>query len=254
MATANGTVKKTPLSEFSRPRPSGIIAVSLDEGDRLVGVAVTDGRHDVMLFSDAGKAVRFSEQDVRPMGREAHGVRGMTLVPGQQVISLVVAEDETMPVLVATENGFGKRTAVGEFTRHGRGSQGMIAIQTTERNGKVVSARLVAADDEVMLITTGGVAIRTRVAEIREMGRATQGVTLINLDPDEKLAGLERVVESDDNGGESETDSESGNAAGNHAENAAGNHAENNTGNHAGDDTGNDAGDDTGDDSGNGPE
>jgi DNA gyrase subunit A len=200
MATANGTVKKTPLSEFSRPRPSGIIAVSLDEGDRLVGVAVTDGRHDVMLFSDAGKAVRFSEQDVRPMGREAHGVRGMTLVPGQQVISLVVADEETKPVLVATENGYGKRTPVGEFTRHGRGSQGMIAIQTSARNGKVVAARLVAPDDEVMLITTGGVLIRTRVSEIREMGRATQGVTLINLDQDEKLAGLERVVESDENG------------------------------------------------------
>ena len=200
MATANGTVKKTPLSEFSRPRPSGIIAVSLDEGDRLVGVAVTDGRHDVMLFSDAGKAVRFSEQDVRPMGREAHGVRGMTLVPGQQVISLVVADEESKPVLVATENGYGKRTPVGEFTRHGRGSQGMIAIQTSARNGKVVAARLVAPDDEVMLITTGGVLIRTRVSEIREMGRATQGVTLINLDQDEKLAGLERVVETDDNG------------------------------------------------------
>jgi DNA gyrase subunit A len=200
MATANGTVKKTPLSEFSRPRPSGIIAVSLDQGDRLVGVAVTDGRHDVMLFSDAGKAVRFSEQDVRPMGREAHGVRGMTLMPGQQVISLVVADEEAKPVLVATENGFGKRTAVGEFTRHGRGSQGMIAIQTSARNGKVVAARLVAADDEVMLITTGGVLIRTRVSEIREMGRATQGVTLINLDQDEKLAGLERVVETDENG------------------------------------------------------
>ena len=204
MATASGTVKKTPLSEFSRPRPSGIIAVSLDEGDRLVGVAVTDGRHDVMLFSDAGKAVRFAEQDVRPMGREAHGVRGMTLLPGQQVISLVVAEDETKPVLVATENGFGKRTPMGEFTRHGRGSQGMIAIQTTARNGRVVAARLVSAEDEVMLITTGGVAIRTRVAEIGEMGRATQGVTLINLDQDEKLAGLERVVESDENGANGE--------------------------------------------------
>jgi DNA gyrase subunit A len=209
MATAYGTVKKTPLADFSRPRPSGIIAVSLDEGDRLVGVAVTDGRHDVMLFSDAGKAVRFSEQDVRPMGREAHGVRGMTLMPGQQVISLVVAEDETRPVLVATENGFGKRTPVGEFTRHLRGSQGMIAIQTTARNGKLVAARLVEPDDEVMLITTGGVAIRTRVAEISEMGRVTQGVTLINLDVDEKLAGLERVVESDANGDHGGADNDS---------------------------------------------
>jgi len=200
MATANGTVKKTPLSEFSRPRPSGIIAVSLGAGDHLVGVAVTDGNHDVMLFSDAGKAVRFAESDVRPMGREAHGVRGMTLQEGQQVISLVVCDDETKPVLVATENGYGKRTPVGEFTRHGRGSQGMIAIQTTARNGKVVVARLVLPDDEVMLITTGGVLIRTRVSEIREMGRATQGVTLIDLGDDEKLAGLERVVETDVNG------------------------------------------------------
>ena len=165
-------------------------------------MAVTDGRHDIMLFSDAGKAVRFDEQDVRPMGREAHGVRGMTLAPGQQVISLVVADDESKTVLVATENGFGKRTPVAEFTRHGRGTQGMIAIQTTARNGKVVAARLVTPEDEVMLITTGGVLIRTRVAEIREMGRATQGVTLINLGDDEKLAGLERVVETDENGSE----------------------------------------------------
>jgi DNA gyrase subunit A len=202
MATASGTVKKTALSEFSRPRPSGIIAVGLEEGDYLVGVAVTDGSHDIMLFSDAGKAVRFSEQDVRPMGREAHGVRGMSLPPGQQVISLVVADDETKTVLVATENGFGKRTPVAEFTRHGRGTQGMIAIQTSARNGKVVAARLVTPEDEVMLITTGGVLIRTRVAEIREMGRATQGVTLINLGDDEKLAGLERVVETDENGAE----------------------------------------------------
>jgi len=204
MATCNGTVKKTPLSEFSRPRPSGIIAVSLDEGDRLVGVAVTDGHHDVMLFSDGGKAVRFSEQDVRPMGREAHGVRGMSLGADQQVISLVVCDDETKPVLIATENGFGKRTPVSEFTRHGRGTQGMIAIQTTARNGKVVAARLVLPKDQVMLITTGGVLIRTRVLEIREMGRATQGVTLIGLGADEKLAGLERVIETDETGPEDE--------------------------------------------------
>jgi DNA gyrase subunit A len=200
MATANGTVKKTPLTDFSRPRPSGIIAVGLDEGDHLVGVAVTDGRHEIMLFSDAGKAVRFSEQDVRPMGREAHGVRGMTLAPGQQVISLVVCDDESKTVLVATENGYGKRTPVAEFTRHNRGSQGMIAIQTTARNGRVVAARLVVPEDEVMLITTGGVLIRTRVSEIRELGRATQGVTLIGLGDEEKLAGLERVVESVENG------------------------------------------------------
>jgi len=198
MATSLGTVKKTPLSEFSRPRPSGIIAVELDAGDYLIGVAITDGNHDVMLFSDAGKAVRFSEQDVRAMGRTARGVRGMTLGAGQQVISLLVAEDESQAVLTATENGFGKRTPIGEYTRHGRGTQGMIAIQTGGRNGKVVAAKLVKREDEIMLITTGGVLIRTRVAEIRQMGRATQGVTLINLSAEEKLAGLERVVESEE--------------------------------------------------------
>ncbi|HTO43716.1 MAG TPA: DNA gyrase subunit A [Burkholderiales bacterium] len=200
MATANGTVKKTPLSEFSRPRPSGIIAVELDAGDYLVGVAITDGHYDVMLFSDAGKAVRFSEQDVRAMGRTARGVRGMALGMGQQVISLVVAEDETHSVLTATENGYGKRSPIAEYTRHARATQGMIAIQTSARNGKVVAAKLVKPEDQIMLITTGGVLIRTRVSEIREMGRATQGVTLINLGPEEKLAGLEKVIESEENG------------------------------------------------------
>jgi DNA gyrase subunit A len=200
MATANGTVKKTPLSDFSRPRASGIFAVDLDAGDYLIGVALTDGKHDIMLFSNAGKAVRFSEADVRPMGRNARGVRGMRLGKGQQVISLLVVEDESQSVLTATENGYGKRTPVVEYTRHGRGTQGMIAIQTTERNGTVVAASLVRPEDEVMLITTGGVLIRTRVCEIREMSRATQGVTLINLDEGEKLAGLERVVETDGEG------------------------------------------------------
>jgi DNA gyrase subunit A len=200
MATAHGTVKKTPLSDFSRPRPSGIIAVDLDAGDYLIGAAITDGRHDVMLFSDAGKAVRFDEQDVRPMGRLARGVRGMRLLEGQRVISLVVAADASQTVLTATENGFGKRTPVSDYPRHGRGTQGTISIQTSERNGSAVAARLVSADDEVMLITTGGVLIRTRVDEIREMGRNTQGVTLIGLGPGEKLAGLERVVERDDDG------------------------------------------------------
>jgi DNA gyrase subunit A len=197
MATSFGTVKKTPLSEFSRPRASGIIAVGLDESDYLIGVALTEGKHDVMLFSDAGKAVRFDENDVRPMGRGARGVRGMKLGKGQKVISLLVAESEKLAVLTATENGYGKRTLISEYTRHGRGTQGMIAIKTSERNGKVVAARLVRQDDEIMLITTGGVLIRTRVKEVREMSRSTQGVTLINLDKGEKLAGLERVVETD---------------------------------------------------------
>ena len=201
MATAFGTVKKTPLSEFSRPRPSGIIAVDLDPGDFLVGVDITDGSFDIMLFSDGGKAMRFAEQDVRPMGRTARGVRGMTLAPEQRVIALAVAADETKTVLVATENGFGKRTPIQEFTRHGRGTQGMIAIQTTPRNGRVVAVRLVETSDEIMLITTGGVLIRTRVAEIREMSRATQGVTLIGVSDGEKLAGLERVVETEEENG-----------------------------------------------------
>ncbi|SPA46781.1 DNA gyrase subunit A [Cupriavidus taiwanensis] len=215
MATARGTVKKTALTEFSNPRKAGIIAVDLDEGDYLIGAAVTDGQHDVMLFSDAGKAVRFDENDVRPMGRQARGVRGMNLEDGQAVIAMLVAPAETAEesadagvrgsVLTATENGYGKRTPIAEYTRHGRGTKGMIAIQTSERNGRVVAAALVSPEDEIMLITTGGVLIRTRVAEIREMGRATQGVTLINVDEGTKLSGLQRIVESDaDNGGNGE--------------------------------------------------
>jgi len=198
MATQMGTVKKTPLSEFSRPRPSGIIAVDLTEGDQLIGAALTDGTHDVMLFSSGGKAVRFDENDVRPMGRNAHGVRGMALDRGQSVISMLVAEDEAQAVLTATENGYGKRTPIVEYTRHGRGTKGMIAIQQSERNGQVVAAALVRPDDEVVLISTGGVLIRTQVKSIREMSRSTQGVTLINLGKGEKLAGLERVLETEE--------------------------------------------------------
>jgi DNA gyrase subunit A len=256
MATANGTVKKTALSAFSRPMARGIIAVNLEEGDYLIGVALTDGKHDVMLFSNAGKAVRFSEDEVRSMGRAAGGVRGMRLAEGQRVISLLTSadeslsvltatefgygkrtqiaeytrhgrgtqgmiaiqtserngkvvgatlvspEDENQGVLTATENGFGKRTPIVEYARHGRGTQGMIAIQTSERNGKVVAAALVSPEDEIMLITSGGVLIRTRVNEIREMGRSTQGVTLINLSEGEKLSGLERVMDRDEENGE----------------------------------------------------
>ena len=197
MATASGIVKKTPLSDFSRPMKRGIIAINLDEDDYLIGVDITDGQHDVMLFTDGGKAVRFDEAAVRATGRVSRGVMGVRLGKEQKVISLLVAENETQSVLTATENGYGKRTSIAEYTRHGRGTQGMIAIQTSERNGKVVAATLVNAEDEIMLITTGGVLIRTRVSEIREMGRATQGVTLINLDKGEKLIGLERVVEAD---------------------------------------------------------
>ncbi|NYT77795.1 DNA gyrase subunit A, partial [Alcaligenaceae bacterium] len=197
MATSRGTVKKTPLSDFSNPRKAGIIAVALDEGDFLIGADLSDGKHDVMLFSDAGKAVRFDENDVRPMGRTARGVRGMSLEEGQTVIAMLVAGDESQTVLTATENGFGKRTPIIEYTRHGRGTKGMIAIQTSARNGRVVGAVLVQPSDEIMLITTAGVLVRTRVSEIREMGRATQGVTLINVDENSLLSGVRRVVESD---------------------------------------------------------
>lgn len=211
MATSLGTVKKTRLSDFSNPRKAGIIAVDLNENDFLVGAAITDGKHDVMLFSDAGKAVRFDENDVRPMGRTARGVRGMNLAAQQNVIAMLVAPAEasegaastedgvTAPssVLTATENGFGKRTPIAEYTRHGRGTKGMIAIQTSERNGKVVAASLVSPEDQIMLITTGGVLVRTRVSEIREMGRATQGVTLISVDEGTRLSGLQRIAESD---------------------------------------------------------
>src|SRR6185437_747566 len=200
MSTRLGTVKKTPLSDFSNPRKAGIIAVGLDDGDYLIGAAITDGQHDVMLFSDSGKAVRFDENDVRPMGREARGVRGMQLEDGQSVIALLVAGDEQQSVLTATENGFGKRTPITEYTRHGRGTKGMIAIQTSERNGKVVAATLVDHEAQIMLITNTGVLIRTRVSEIREMGRATQGVTLISLDEGTKLSGLQQVAEAEAEG------------------------------------------------------
>jgi DNA gyrase subunit A len=206
MATAQGTVKKTPLSAFANPRGKGIIAVELDEGDFLIGVAITDGKHDVMLFSDAGKAVRFEEDDVRPTGRVTRGVRGMMLDEGQRVISMLVAENEIQTVLTATENGYGKRTSIAEYTRHGRGTKGMIAIQQTERNGKVVAATLVRPEDEIMLITDRGVLVRTRVSEIRELGRATQGVTLIALDDGQKLSGLQRIVENDANDSDPEID------------------------------------------------
>ena len=261
MGTSMGTVKKTALNEFNNPRKSGIIAANLDDSDYLIGAALTDGRHDVMLFSDGGKAVRFDENDVRPLGRQTRGVRGMMLEEGQSLIAMLVSkqhatevtvrktkdavdalqtqirgvepdseeeqnlqaelknardllhsseeemqaalanlpQEELPSVLTATENGYGKRTSIVEYTRHGRGTKGMIAIQQTERNGKVVAATLVRADDEIMLITDRGVLVRTRVSEIRELGRATQGVTLIGLDEGSKLSGLQRIVENDAN-------------------------------------------------------
>lgn len=204
MATAQGTVKKTPLKDFSNPRKAGIIAVALDEADFLIGAAITDGDCNVMLFSDAGKAVRFGESDVRPMGRTARGVRGMMIEDDQQVLSMLVAQGETQSVLTATENGYGKRTAISEYTLHGRGTKGMIAIQSSERNGKLVAAVLVDPTDHVMLIADNGVLIRTPVADIRELGRSTQGVTLINLDEGAKLSSIEKIVETDEENGDPE--------------------------------------------------
>jgi len=201
MATADGTVKKTKLSDFSRPRSDGIIAVDLRDGDRLIGVALTDGKQDVLLFTDAGKVIRFPEEKVRPMGRTACGVRGVRLQEGQQVISLIIAKPEGA-ILTATENGYGKRTPIEDHRLTGRGGQGVVAIQTSERNGKVVGAAQVVPGDEVMLISDRGTLVRTRVDEIRLAGRNSQGVRLIRLSENEKLVSLQRVEEvSDDEAG-----------------------------------------------------
>jgi len=191
MATASGTVKKTSLKEFERPRASGKIAIDLRGDDRLVGVAVTDGQQDVLLFSSAGKVVCFNEKDVRAMGRTAGGVRGIRLPQGQRVISLIIASEGD--VLTITENGFGKRTALADFPRHKRGGQGVIAIQTSKRNGAVVGAILVNNHDEIMLITNAGTLVRTRVDEISVLGRNTQGVTVIRLSKGEKVVGVDRI-------------------------------------------------------------
>jgi DNA gyrase subunit A len=191
MATSAGTVKKTPLTEFERQRASGKIAIDLKEGDTLVGVAVTDGKQNVLLFGSTGKAVCFNEEDVRSMGRTASGVRGMRLQEGQKIISLIIATEGT--VLNITENGYGKRTKLEEFTCHKRGGQGLIAIQTSERNGAVIGAVLVNDNDEIMLITDGGTLVRTRVDGISVVGRNTQGVTIIRLDKKEKVIGVDRI-------------------------------------------------------------
>lgn len=203
MSTSLGTVKKTSLADFSRPRANGIIALDLRDNDYLVDVAITDGTQDIMLFSDAGKVIRFKETDVRSMGRTASGVRGIKLQPGQSVISLIIASDS--PVLTATENGFGKRTRADDYPVYGRGGQGVIAIQVNERNGKIVGAVPADDTDEVMLISNGGTLVRTRVNEISVMGRNTQGVRLIKLTRGELLVGIERVVE--DKGDENSDDS-----------------------------------------------
>ncbi len=211
MATAMGTVKKTALSSFSRPRANGIIGIDLRDNDYLIDVAITDGSRDIMLFSNAGKVIRFTEADVRAMGRTACGVRGIKLQPGQHVISLIIASDS--PVLTATENGYGKRTSADDYPVYGRGGQGVIAIQISERNGAVVGAVPADDSDEVMLISGGGTLVRTRVNEISVMGRNTQGVRLISLVNGESLVGIERIVEDggdddDDDDGESAVDAD----------------------------------------------
>lgn len=208
MATSAGTVKKTPLQEFERQRANGKIAIDLKENDRLVGVAVTDGHRNVLLFTSSGKAVCFNEEDVRSMGRTASGVRGIRLQEGQKVISLIIATEGT--VLNITENGYGKRTRLEEFTCHKRGGQGLIAIQTSARNGAVVGAVLVSDHDEIMLITDAGTLVRTPVDGISIVGRNTQGVTVIRLDKKEKVVGVDRIegMVGDDNGGEAEGEDE----------------------------------------------
>ncbi len=199
MVASDGTVKKTSLTEFSRPRASGIIAIDLKPNCYLVGVDLTDGHQNIFLFTDAGKVIRFAESDVRAMGRGARGVRGITLKPKQKVISLLIddaTDGVSKTILTATENGYGKRTRLADFSRQGRGGQGMIAIQVNKRNGRVIGAETVTHDDEVMLISNVGTLIRTRVAEVSVQGRNTQGVRLIGVQGDEKLASMEKVVEA----------------------------------------------------------
>jgi DNA gyrase subunit A len=197
MATAKGTVKKTKLVDFSRPRANGIIAIKLDDDDQLIGVDITDGQRDVMLFSHNGKAVRFNEKAVRSMGRTAQGVRGIKLLNDDYVMSLIVAADEGT-ILVATENGFGKRTPMDDFTAKGRGTQGVIAIKTSERNGQVIGAIQVQDDDDIMLISNKGTLVRTRVEGISVVSRNTQGVNLIRLSEGELLVGVEAIADIPD--------------------------------------------------------
>lgn len=209
MATALGRVKKVNLTEFERPRSNGKIATELNDGDRLVGVAVTDGQQSIMLVTSAGKAIRFTEDDVRPMGRTAAGVRGIKLKHDQRVIALIIPDD-TKTLLTATENGYGQRTAFDDYRLIGRGGQGVIAIQCTDRNGPVVAATMVSEDDELLLITDGGTLVRTRVSEVSVLGRNTQGMRLIRLTAGEHLVAVEGItdVETDVNDEEPEVSTE----------------------------------------------
>jgi DNA gyrase subunit A len=198
MATSAGVVKKTPLPNFSRPRSSGLIALNLDEGDTLIGAAITDGSAEVMLFSTAGKAVRFQEEQVRPMSRTARGVRGIKMPEGHHVVSLIIPQKGGV-ILTASEHGYGKRTAIDEFPAYSRGSQGVIAMQCSERNGNLVTALQLFEGDQMMLISDKGTLVRTRTDEVSVLSRNTQGVRLIRLaQEDERLVGVERIAESDD--------------------------------------------------------
>jgi DNA gyrase subunit A len=198
MATKSGTVKKTPLSAYSRPRASGIIAVDLRDDDQLVGVQLTDGTRDIMLFTSGGKAIRFNEEQVRPMGRDSTGVRGIKLAEGQSLISLIVVGDGL--ILTASANGYGKLTPLDDFPAHGRGGQGVIALQTTERNGETVAALQISQDQELMMISSNGTLVRTPVADVSVQGRNTQGVRLIRLDAGDRLTGVEGVGSLGDEG------------------------------------------------------
>jgi DNA gyrase subunit A len=208
MVTSQGTVKKTSLEAFSRPRQAGIIAVDLEVGDRLVGVDITDGSKHIMLSTASGKAIRFNEDDVRPMGRLAAGVRGIRLADNDEVISLIVVDDAGL-VLTASANGYGKLTEVAEFPVHGRGGQGVISLQTSERNGEVVAAVQVKLDDELMLISSNGTLVRTPVKDVSVLGRNTQGVRLIRIDDDARLVTVERIVNE---GGDAAEAAEAGEA------------------------------------------
>jgi len=208
MVTSSGTCKKTSLSNFSRPRRGGIIAIELRDDDKLVGVEITAGKHDILLFSSAGKSIRFKESDVRSVGRTAIGVRGIRLATNNKVVSLIVAES-TDPILTATEKGYGKRTQLDEYRTQARGGSGVISIKTSDRNGQVVGAIQVTDDDEMMLISNKGTLVRARAADVSIIGRNTQGVTLINIAKDEELVSVAKIAESDEEEKEEEGDSES---------------------------------------------
>jgi DNA gyrase subunit A len=197
MVTSSGTCKKTSLSNFSRPRKGGIIAIELRGDDKLVGVEITAGKHDILLFSSAGKSIRFKESDVRSVGRTAIGVRGIRLATNDKVVSLIVGES-TDPILTATEKGYGKRTQLDEYRTQARGGSGVISIKTSDRNGQVVGAIQVTDDDEMMLISNKGTLVRARAADVSIIGRNTQGVTLINIAEDEELVSVAKIAESDD--------------------------------------------------------